>query len=443
MCLLLLLKELEPETGMRVSAVHVNHCIRGAEADADEAFVRETCERLGVPLTVVRKDVPGLAAERGTTIEETGRDVRLEVFREEADRLGCRAVAVAHHRDDAAETVLMNILRGCGPEGLAGLRPSRPLSAEDPEGPKLIRPLLDVTKREILDYMSSRGETWREDSTNTETDADRNRIRLEVLPLLEAIRPGAAGRLAGLAERSAELAGLTDRLAGEVLARARQAAENEGAAMGGAAGNIVPAAVFGTEPLREADPALLPYVLRLALAEARGTLKDVTATHLEALKDLVRRDTDAAADLPGIRAVRKGGRLLFYPPASGRGESGEAPLPLLEYSLREIAPGEKYPENPYTKWFDYDKITQIAVIRHRQPGDSIEIAGSGRKLLRRWFIDEKIPADERAGVPLLADGSHIMWIIGGRVPGGRISDRYKVGPETRRVLEVRLKEFCE
>ena len=473
MCLLLLLKEAEKDGGPQIFAVHVNHGIRGAEADADEAFVREVCERQGVPLTVIREDIPRLAAERGTTLEETGRDVRLEVFRAEALRLGCAAVAVAHHRDDAAETVLMNILRGCGPEGLAGLRPSRPLSAADPEGPKLIRPLLDVTKREILDWMRARGEAWREDATNAEPDADRNRIRLEVLPLLESIRPGAAGRVAGLAERAAELTGLTDRLAAGVLAQAKRAAgaqarvagpvtggESETPGTAGAPGifgNVVPAAVLGTEPLREADPALLPYVLRLALAEARGTLKDVTAVHLEALKNLVRRETDAEADLPGIIAARKGDLLLFYPCAArtgagndpaGEASDGEAadgesakacgedmaPLPQLEYSVREIAPGEKYPENPYTKWFDYDKITQNIVIRRRLPGDFLEVNG-GTKLLRRWFIDEKVPAGARAGVPLLADGSHIMWIV-----GGRMSDHYKVGPNTRRILEARLTE---
>ena len=443
MCLLLLLKEL----GADLFAVHVNHGIRGAAAEADEAFVRAACARLQVPLTVAAADVPALSRERGTTLEETGRDVRLSVFRAEAARIGCQAVAVAHHRDDQAETVLLNMLRGCGPEGLTGLRASRPLSAEDPEGPRLIRPLLCVSKQEILDWMRSRGETWCEDDTNTETDADRNRVRLEVLPLLERIRPGAGGRLAGLAERTDALTGLAERMAETVYERAM--CSDPKSTCGG---NGMPC--LNAELLQKADPALLPYVLRRALAEARGSIKDITAAHLAALEGLVRRADDGAADLPGIRARRRGGFLLFGTddPAAGPGSpdwtgaSGEGgstmlqPLPHVELSVRDIAPGEKYPENPYTKWFDYDKITQIAVIRRRLPGDFLEVNGGERKLLRRWFIDEKIPADRRANVPLLADGDHIMWIIGGRNPGGRISDRYKVGPETRRILEARLTE---
>ncbi len=442
-CLLLLLKELEPETGTRVAAVHVNHSIRGESADADEAFVRALCERIRVPLTVRTVDVPALAKDRGLSLEEAGREARLRVFAEEAARLGCSAAAVAHHRDDAAETVLMNLLRGCGPEGLTGLRPKRPLpptEAVAAPGVMLIRPLLCVTKREIAAWLEARGEIWREDETNAEPGAFRNRIRLEALPLLEEIRPGAAENILRLSELAEETAGFLERAAGEVFARALEEASGASAAdaMPEAPGTVA----LDVKRLREADPALLPYVIRTALAEFRGDLHDISSAHIDAVRGLILRDTDGAADLPGTRVRRTGGKIVFAPPEP-RGRTAEhletdprlaAALPNMGFTVRDRLPGEIFPENPYTKCFDYDKISQNIVIRRRLPGDFLEVNG-GTKLLRRWFIDEKVPAGVRADVPLLADGSHVMWIV-----GGRMSDRYKVGPDTRRILEARLTE---
>ena len=186
-CLLLVLKRL----GYEVHALHVNHMIRGGEEDRDESFVRELCEREGIELTVVRKDVPVLAKELHMSEEEAGRHIRYEAFEELATQLGGSGkavkIAVAHNKNDLAETVIYNMIRGSSLQGIAGIRPVRG---------RIIRPLLMTKRTEIENYLSSVDQEFITDSTNLKTDYTRNRIRLEVLPILEELNDGAVDHLA-------------------------------------------------------------------------------------------------------------------------------------------------------------------------------------------------------------------------------------------------------
>ena len=177
LCLLLLLRDIAADLSLNLTAVHVNHGIRGAEADRDEAFCRETAERLGVAFRAVSVDIPALAKERGKGIEETGRTERYRIFSEIAAEIseksgGATRVAVAHHADDNAETILMHLVRGSGLRGLTGIpADSTPFADKTVH---LIRPLLPLTKKDILAELSARGETYCEDATNYEADGDRN-----------------------------------------------------------------------------------------------------------------------------------------------------------------------------------------------------------------------------------------------------------------------------
>ena len=163
-CLLLVLKALEESLGIHVAAFHLHHGLRGAEADRDERFVRELCERLQVPLHAVREAVAGYAKTHGLSEEEAGRILRYQWLEKTAGEFGCRRIATAHHKDDQTETVLMNLFRGSGLRGLGGIRPVRLLSGEL----TLIRPLLDINRQEIETYLIEEKEAWCEDSTNKE-----------------------------------------------------------------------------------------------------------------------------------------------------------------------------------------------------------------------------------------------------------------------------------
>ena len=172
-CLLFLLDELKEELGIRLAAFHLNHGLRGAEADRDEAYVKEICGRLGIPLAVAHENVAEYAAARGISGEEAGRILRYEHMKETAEQFSCQKTATAHHRDDSAETVLFNMFRGSGLKGLSGIRPVRG---------EVIRPLLCLSRAEIAGYLEERGIPWCEDSTNGENVYTRNRIRNQLLP---------------------------------------------------------------------------------------------------------------------------------------------------------------------------------------------------------------------------------------------------------------------
>ncbi|MBP5158691.1 MAG: tRNA lysidine(34) synthetase TilS, partial [Lachnospiraceae bacterium] len=180
-CLLLFLNSLKDELGLEIFAVHVNHGVRGEEADRDEDFTTKLCERLSIPCTVATRDVPAAAKLSGRSEEEEGRLARYEAFEEECKRRSCSKIAVAHNRDDNAETVLLNLARGSGLHGLCGIRPV----SKRKSGITVIRPLLCVDKQRITGFLEGRGEPFCFDSTNATDDYSRNYIRNNILPAFE------------------------------------------------------------------------------------------------------------------------------------------------------------------------------------------------------------------------------------------------------------------
>lgn len=400
-CLLFLLLELKEKYGLTLKAVHVHHGLRGAEADGDEAFVRDLCERLQVPLSVRHADVRAFAKETGRSEEEAGRELRYRILREEA---AGGKIATAHHSDDNCETILLNILRGTGLAGLSGI----PQANGD-----IIRPLLHVSRAQIEEYLKKRGEPYRTDATNSSPEYTRNRIRLELLPWLEReINAGTREHLLNLARRAGEAEELVSALAEDFFKKA--AGIGEGAVE-------LPVQELETQPALVQKRALF-----MAVEAVCGKRKDITAKQLDALAALTKKQVGAAVSLPegmtGIRTYRTL-RIGFEPEPEN-----------MEFSCKMrffvYANGAEPPRIPYTKWFDYDRIKDTLVWRNRQRGDTIALAG-GRKSLQRYLIDEKIPAAQRDALPVLADGSNIVWIA-----GHRISERYKVTEKTVRIVEV-------
>ena len=472
-CLLLLLHEMAAELGIKVFAFHMNHGIRGAEADRDERFVMELCERLNIPLTVAHEKVEEYAAERGLSGEEAGRILRYHHLGETAEKYQCAKIAVAHHEDDDAETVLLNLFRGSGLAGLSGIRPVRE---------NIIRPLLCVSRKEIEEYLKEQGFSWCEDSTNRENDYTRNKIRNELLPWVrENINSRAAEHILAASELAAQADVYfemeAERILEESCSKRREEAkqptsQNVGEADGKESGtgqdlkvaeNAMKMYTKISTNLFDSQPEILKtYIIRRMVLNAAGKAKDITERHIRAVMKLTGPGGGHSVNLPyGLQAVR-GYETLKIVQGQERRSAVESSDPGQKWknegsfekeirlrtdldetfrvgpaSIRLHAiPRKKEPEipkNQYTKWFDYDKINVGLSIRYRKNGDYLTLSGGGKKKLRRFMIDEKIPENERDRIPVLADGDHVLWVV-----GYRISDYYKITDETEHILEAEV-----
>ena len=388
-----------------ILAVHVHHGIRGAEADRDAEFVREQCDGLEVPCRVIRADVPSIALQEKMTVEEAGRTVRYGFFFEEMERVGAHKLAVAHHRDDSAETILFNLVRGSGIKGLCGIAPIQG---------KIIRPLIDLRRTEIEETLSEAGLCWREDSTNQEVVYSRNRIRHELIPYLEREFNSDA------VDHLTKMAGILRDIDDHMEAEAERWIET-----------YAKPGSLPVEPLKAADRALQGYLIRKRLGELGG-LKDITSEHVEMIRSLLGKTGGKTICLPGGRSVRREYDQLFFFTVNEDKETGMIPV---ELSVCEISPEkvEKIASDPYTKCFDYDKIKVKLCLRTRKTGDSLVVFADGRsQSVKEYMINAKIPAGQRDRIPLLVSGDEVVWIV-----GYRASEKFRVTDETRRVLLVK------
>ena len=420
-CLLLVLKALEESLGIHVAAFHLHHGLRGAEADRDERFVRELCERLQVPLHTVREDVAGYAKTHGLSEEEAGRILRYRWLEKTAGEFGCRRIATAHHKDDQTETVLMNLFRGSGLRGLGGIRPVRELSGEL----TLIRPLLGINRQEIETYLLEEKEAWCEDSTNKELVYARNKVRNELIPWIrEHINDRAEEHIL----KTAAFASQAD----EYFVSQAEKLLGDGFQDQEASFAEIDTVLFDSQP-----DIMKSYLIRAMIMKVSGNAKDISARHMDAIAALDGPGGGTSVDLPyGLQAMRSYQKLIIRKAAVEQiaRECGKT----LQTKVFPWKKDMEIPKNQYTKWFDYDKINDTLSVRTREPGDYFMIGNGKTKKLHRFFIDEKIPEELRDHILLLAEGKHILWII-----GYRISEYYKVTESTRNVLEVRADDKGE
>ncbi len=459
-CLLILLHSLGKTLGIGLRAVHVHHGIRGGEADRDASFCERLCGRLGIACRVVRIDAPREAAEKGISVEEAGRIARYRIFEEEARAweeeargeaeahgeageagqamgtasLACRRarIATAHHANDNAETILHNLLRGSGLKGLGGIAPARG---------RVIRPLLWAESGVIREFLSEKGISWVEDSSNRENIYTRNCLRNEILPLLEErINTAAISNIlrAGMRIRQADAyfekqadEWLAARMGDACMPGGDSTAEKSGASLKDG---------ISIKELMECEEIRRGYIVRGMLRLAGCPMKDVTARHIEEILALADRGTGKMAALPhGIEAQTEYGRLCIRrrKTAPADTDADADPDAVCKQAIRlEVFPCKNpadFPKNQYTKWFDYDKIKDTLSVRFRCPGDYFMLPSGGRKTVKSFMIDEKIPRKQRGRIPLLADGSHILWIV-----GYRISEYYKITGETKTILQAKL-----
>ncbi len=427
-CLLTILKQLAtPEFLLR--AVHVHHGIRGAEADRDEAFAQKLCESLSVPLCVAYCHVPAYAAEHGLSEEEAGRILRYQVLEKEAGKweqelpAGSRVkIALAHHRDDNAETILHHLLRGSGLTGLAGIRPVQG---------RRIRPLLCVGREEIRAYLEAGHISWCEDSTNQSPDYTRNRIRSQVLPLLKtAVNEQAEEHILQAGQIIGQADAYLRQQAEEIWQEAVCGREEDLAA--------IPLTAFARQP-----EILKTYLIRHMLDQLHPGWKDIGSRHFTAIAELAGKPVGSRLDLPGglmartgyetLEIVRKTEREVSVKTESGAdGEiHGRQTVPELHMTVFSRQKDQEIPKNQYTKWFDYDKIKGTLSVRTRRTGDYLILPSGGSKTIARYMIDEKIPKEKREQILLLAEGSHVLWVV-----GFRISEYYKIEEHTENILQV-------
>ncbi len=397
--------------GGKPIVLHVDHGLRGEESRQDAEFVRALCSRLGVVCEVRRAELG-----RGNLQDEARRE-RYRLSEEVAGTFGLTTVATGHTSDDVAETVLMNLARGAGLRGLSGIPPVR-----EP----LVRPLIECSRRDVLRYLEDLGQPYRTDATNLTSKYARNRVRLEVLPVLESLYPGAGGNIS----RGASL--LRENLeALEKLASVRIQDQD---------GEVI----LSLDEKGETPPALLRHAIRLAyakLASGESQLDSATIEHLLALSD--KRSGTSLTSLPGgvTAAVRFGGEISFY--------RDRVVLP----AERELVLGEQ----DFGGWtlsvdevgrFDAGDAARLEVayldasrgpyrVRVAREGDSIRPLGlGGEKKVFRAMMDRKVPKDRRRKTPVVVDESgRVAWVF-----MGETGEEFKVDPAVEKILRLEVRK---
>lgn len=430
--LLHLLHELREEFQIFLVVAHLDHGIRGGESKADAEFVAAKAKRLGLPLVLEERDVPAYSKEQGLSLEEGAREVRYRFLRAAAVRVGAAKVALGHQRDDLAETLLINLIRGAGLSGLRGMAPVRR---------KLIRPLIECSRAEIERFARDRGLDYRQDRMNVDRRYLRNRVRLELLPLLEDYRPQIVRRLAHTAQVLGEAASYLEQVAGERLNKLILSPKGE-------------ELVLDRRGLLEEEPILRVFILREAVRSVRDTLRDIEFNHLRGMLQLI-EDGAARAELhlPGRVRFRCLGDKLSFAPLTAPTEKpkrqdfefplqlGENLLPSIgwRFILEEVEPGPKFDETPLRELIDRDRIEEPLMIRNWRSGDRFRPLGMrGTKKVHDLFIDHKVPFEERGRIPLLCDRRGIVWVV-----GLRLSEDHKVTDKTERALRIAAQKLGE
>jgi len=461
LCLLHLLMRLQQAYALRLHVAHMNHCLRGAESEGDAAFVARQAAEWRLPATIESQNVAAVAATRNQSIEEAARQVRYAFLARVARSVGAHKIAVGHNADDQVETVVMHWLRGSGLAGLRGMLFATKLDSLRLEGadcdagaehdpPLVIRPLLDTRRTEIEQYCAALGLQPRFDRSNLDTTYYRNRLRHELIPLLETFNP----RIREVILRSTKI------IAADYALLRTEAA----GAWAQAVVDERPQAIeFNLEKWRSLPLSLQRSVLREAIHRLRRSLRNINWVHVEdAVRVLQVANTGAAVTLPRGLEIRVGydrflmaDREYTEPPPDLPWVQrqlqvtvpGKTALPdsdwCLDVDLRERAAldqDEIRDTGPLQAFLDYGRTGAELWLRPRRTGDRFWPQGLGEKptTVHNFMINAKIPRAWREQVPLLASPHQVLWI-----PGWRIDERVKVTAETSQVLALSFAKAAE
>jgi len=423
--LLDILCRLAAEYTLDLTIAHLDHGLRGEEAREDARFVAHLARKEKLALIEKKLDVAEFSKEKRIGIEEGARLLRRDFLHAAADEVGAAKIALGHTQNDRGETMLFNLIRGAGPTGLVGIRPVN-LS--------VIRPLIEVSREEILSYARSCDLPWREDRTNQDLSFSRNRIRHRILPLLREMNP----RVLAALQRTADLLATEELALDDLLAPLWVKVL------------IVQAEdriVIQRGRLSQLYKGVQALLLRRGIARLRGDLQGIEKVHIDALLGLVASHrAHGKLDLPGFVARFQGDELTLeegemenplsfeVPIALGRTEISSLGISLDLSIENRIGSGEsQIAEDREVEVADADRVQFPLHVRGRRPGDRFAPLGlGGEKKLKDFYIDERVPFYDRYRVPLLCDRQKIIWVV-----GLRLSDAVRVTSETKKVLIMR------
>lgn len=430
MALLYVLLSIQTEISFSLHIAHVNHGVRGIEADEDEKFVEGISKKLGISFYSKKIDMEGYARENKLSSEDAGRKLRYDFFREVLSSINGGKIAVAHNKNDQAETLIMRFFRGTGLDGLKGM---------EYKNGDIIRPLLDVSRDEIEKYILEKNIDTRLDKTNLENIYNRNKIRLELIPyIVDNFNPNIIDTLW---RTSRTMSNDSDFLENFSKERYRELVKSQDK-------NSI---ILYRQRFYDEHIAIKQRIIRHSIYNLLGTLEGISEIHVRNVLELFERgDTGKSIDLPNSLEVKTSYDDLIFQKKNLDGNKN------YKYSLKlgqstyvkewncifemEVFPIEKIQLNfkdRFIKYFDYDKIKGEIYIRNRRLGDTIQPFGmNGNKKLKDLFIDKKVPIDEREKIPIIVDESDIIWVV-----GVRTSEKYKITSYTKNVLVIKYKNL--
>lgn len=426
-CLLHLLASLQRELAIELHVAHLNHGLR-TEAVVEAQYVAQLAQGLGLPLVMETRDVAGYhKSHPRLSPEESARQVRYAFFQEMCQKVGAGRVAVGHTADDQVESILLHLVQGSGLRGLTGMAP-----VSRWRGMTVVRPLLEVRRKDTEAYCQARGLSPRQDASNLSPAYLRNRLRQELLPLLESLNPGVRQALLrlsrSLAQDLAYLEGQVSLVWGGIVSE-----ENGGLSL-------------DRPGLSHLPPALQRHLLLRAWGELRGNPQDLEAVHLEKMLAALSGPAGKRLSLPrGIQFWVDYGQVRL-------GREPHCPFPTLEGEYSLVVPGETIvsgwrvrasllpapapiPEDSFVAHLDFSACGGKLLVRTRRQGDRIQPLGmAGEKSLQDFLVDAKIPQYWRDCLPLVVAPRGIAWVV-----GYRIAHWARIKEETREILRL---EFC-
>ncbi len=428
MMLLHVLKGFKEYMNFNIFVAHINHGVRGKDADNDEKFVENICERWNLPFYSKKVNMDEYAKLRKISSEEAGREIRYNFFREIANKIGNAKIAVAHNKNDQVETAIMRFIRGTGIDGLKGM---------DYINGDIIRPVLDIERDKIEKYCEENNIEYRTDWTNNKPIYGRNKIRLELIPYIEE---NLNNGLINTVYRTTQIMRTDSNFLNECAYRAyKKVLKRE------LNDNIV----LYTDMFNDLHDALKSRIIRICINKIKGNIKGLQEKHIRYIIDIANKNTtgNSIDIIKGIKVIVKYQEIVIGKKSVDslkknkrfklRLNNGKNHIKELDSVIEcKIISANKVDiivKDNFIKYFDYDKINNVLYLRNRNPGDRFNPLGmKGSKKLKDFFIDEKVLREERDTIPLVCDGDNIIWVV-----GYRISESYKIDSNTKNILMVK------
>ena len=429
-CLLHLLHELKAELDIELYAFHLNHQIRGLDAHRDAWYCLSLCDEYDIPFFVDSTDVPGYAQNMKMSLEEAARDVRYKKLFYLKSILNADKIAVAHNMDDQVETVLMRMMRGTGLYGLKGM--------EQLLSNGIIRPLLSVQKKEIIEELEQNGIHWQVDTTNQEDNYTRNKIRLSMIPLMEECYPTAKENIFRMSASIREDSQYIEQNAMSFFEENHTLINS----------NTVK---LELDDFFDMDLAIQKRSVRYSINVVLHSLKGIETVHLDSVIQLAKRYGDAQINLPKNLTVYKKQSALYFSTEElkedilsffyelEQNETIDISEISTEIETKVLLKDKKFmlSTGAYKKAFDFDKVSGRLFVRSREAGDRIKPMGlEGTKKIKNIFIDAKVPLAERNRIPIICDeAGNILWVV-----GHCISEEFKIDETTKKVILITVKQ---